>query len=168
MNKTNLFILFSLLFLANFTSAAIVNYQVYTPIPLGKNVVVSGQLDPSQSGVQCDFLIYDDSNTLVHRLTSEFTSDGGLFGSDYYVTTEPTLYRGQNYSLKTDCGGQTAIAYFSVVQRESIANGLNQEVNFLASPGNVDSFYIYGSIILFGVLLVGGIYYFFKKSSGRR
>lgn len=154
--KKILLAVFLLFFLSN-ASANIVNYSVSNPIPLGKNIIISGQLDTNASGVICSFLIYDQNGNLVKRLTDEYTAQNGFFASDYWAVSEPRLWRETDYTAYTDCDGQTATQTFRVAQREGYKNQIIGESFYIKD--NPDALLFYGIMALGGVIIVALIIY---------
>lgn len=141
--KKILLTLFLLFFFTN-AYATIVNYEVSNPIPLGKNLIISGQLDTNASGVICSFLIQDTNGNVVKRLTDEYTAQNGFFASDYWAVSEPRVWRETDYTAYTDCDGQTASQTFRVVQREGYKNQIIGESFFIKD--NPESLLFYGGI----------------------
>lgn len=152
MKKT--FLILLLVFFGTAVYASIQNYQVPSQIPLGKNLIISGQLDDNSTGTICSFLIYDtNTGLLIKRLTDEKTNEG-FFSTDYFVTSEPMLFRENIYTATTICSGDQADANFTLTQRESLDNQVLGEALFARDNFVwifLGVFLIIGLIILFAV-----------------
>lgn len=119
------------LFISTNVFGAIDQYAVPSPVPLGKNLVISGHVDDNSTGTLCSFLIYDtNSGELIKRLSDELTNEG-FFSTDYFQTTEPLMFRQNVYTATTNCGGSTASAQFTLDQRENIKNQVLGEALFV-------------------------------------
>lgn len=141
---------------------AITNYQVPTPIPIGKNLVISGQLDTNASGVLCSFLIYDaNGGELIKRLSDEYTNSNGFFATDYYKVEEPNLFIDKNYNAKTNCGGSIATQTFAVAQSIPITDQTASYMLWLKNNVLAVIFVMAGIVIL-----VGAFYLLVKGATG--
>lgn len=152
--KKILFLLFVVLFVSTNVSAAINNFQIPTPIPLGKNVIMSGQLDTNASGVLCSFFIQDMNYNVVKRLSDEYTNQAGFFASDYWATREPVTYRETDYIGSVDCGPSFQTSQvFHVSQREGVENQVIGDVLFVKD--NEYLIFVAIGLITLVVIIVG-------------
>lgn len=119
MNKGVL--LLFLLLLAFFVSAdTITNYVVPDAVPLNQEVTATGIYADAGNNhpvVLCSFYILQGSN-LVYRATDQYSTTTGRFSMAGKVLNEPIIVRGQNYTLRSDCGSTSADANFFVGQKQ--------------------------------------------------
>jgi hypothetical protein len=120
-----LLILVLLLFCLSFAFAdTITAYSVPTSIPLNQKITATGLYDSNstKNQVLCSFYFFDEASKLVHRASDQYTIATGRFSMVGTTLSEPTFVRGQTYNLRTECGGATADANFSVGQKQEAFN----------------------------------------------
>lgn len=155
MVKINKIILaFLLLLFSSFSTAAITDYNVVSPIPLDQTLTISGKISPPIGDVWCSFYITDINGNFFVRLTDEKTNAFGFFSTSYYKVTEPLLKRGFDYNATTLCGSDSATRSFRVDQLESFAHPLKEDFKFATARPNWEAIAKIGSIILI-VLIIG-------------
>ena len=79
---------------------------------------------------------------------------------------EPVFLRGKEYTLRSECGSVVAEEKFLVGQRMTLSHFGDQEFEFLTNPENVDTFSIWGlMILLFCIILLpaGALFYYLKR-----
>lgn len=130
-----------LIFLGTFASAteSISGLTVNTPIPIDKDLVLTGTYDDTDSNVSvyCKFLVLDfDKNAMIDRFTDELTfADGSFFTKK--TLTEPKFFRETTYALRVTCGTATEDINFFIGQREMPTNQVLGEVFFLRDNGDI-------------------------------
>jgi len=111
-------VLFALL--GGASADTITDYQVPATVPLNQGITASGLFTGTDANadVLCGFLFYDTNSKLVGRASDEYTLGTGRFALPPYEINEPYFSRGQSYRLRTECGGATADANFTVIQKQ--------------------------------------------------
>lgn len=163
LNKSSLFIFF--VFLMSFSSSAIIDYNVASPVPIGYNLTAIGRVSIVPADGICSFSIVDDKNNIVWIPSDEKVSSQGLFRTNYLKLEEPLFKRGFDYNLHVYCGSDFASKKFSIIQRESIAYAIKQEFNFITQRGNFDAVLIVGGAIVFFGAMALLLWMFVKKGA---
>ena len=172
MNYKKLFLiaLFSALigcFLAPFVSATqtITDLNTNSPVPLNQTLTITGNYDDTDlnTSVFCKFVIRDENNKVVERLSDERTYSNGDFYAQR-VLNEPLYKRGQDYNVSVDCEMVNSTVLFTVDQRESIGHTAEYETRFVFDRGNLDSILFFGIIILGLIGIFSVLFYWYKAS----
>jgi len=97
----------------------------------------------------CSIFIKDgsDINTL-DRLSDEYIDDNHLFSVDYQIE-EPPLFRGETYTVKTNCMGIKKSGTFTVLNRRGIGFTTEKDIEFITKQSNVDAFFMVLVILFF-------------------
>lgn len=168
MCKKGIFLLL-LLFLIGFAFAdSLNNFVVPSSINLGNKITGTAFFVDSNgvnSGELCSFYFLDkDSNVLITRATSEYTTSTGRITLAGFLIQEPLFKRGYEYTLAVECGDATAYSDFNVLQRETIAHAGRQEWNYFTDPNNTTTigiWFILGSLII--IFIYGIVKLFFVR-----
>jgi len=164
MKKLVLFLL--LLFCTTaFATQTISDLNTNSPIPLNQTLAITGNYDDTDSNVSvfCKFVIRDESNLVVERLTDEKTFSNGDFYAQR-VLDEPLYKRGTDYNISVDCASANSTVLFTLDQRESIGHTAEYETRFAFDRGNLDSILFFG-IIIFALIISFTIIVFWVKQA---
>lgn len=152
-----------LLFFCLNANASITSYFVTPNPPLDTLFTVYGQTD--QNGGYCAIFIYDqNSGSPIYRLTDPLVTNGVFISSYYKISEGDKLFRDFNYNVTTFCDDGNATQSFTVGQRNTIAFPVQQEVDFLVSPGNLNPILFYGGIGTF-LLLIFLLFVYAKRKA---
>lgn len=166
MMKKIIFIL-GILFLTSMVSATqtITDLNTNSPVFLDQKLTVSGTFTDTDTNatVFCKFLVENSSGQIIDRWADELTYDNGDFYAEKIIT-EPIYRRGETFEMKVICIAGSANTTFSVVQREAIDKIARQEFLFFFDRGNLDTFFIMGSIILTIIAIILVVVIFVKKA----
>lgn len=132
------------------TNAAITDYNVTNPVPMGSLITIYGV--SSTPGALCDFYIFSsDDNILADRYTSEYASGDGTFSTSKKITPEK-YDSGRTYRATTVCGADKATKQFMASFSESQDyKALNSIRDARESPLTFLVFIVLG---LFGLLFI--------------
>ena len=108
-----LILLLTFIFLGSFVSGAFQSFNVPSPVPLGGNLLVSGQLDNNSTSC-CSFATYDANGDFIWSLSDEPVSSSGVFSSTYYRIDDPPYAFDKNYTLTVFCGSDENSSIFSI------------------------------------------------------
>lgn len=165
MKKLGVFV-FILLISISFATETISDLNSNSPVPLGQNLVVTGNYNntDSNSSIFCSFFV-KDNNITVERLTDERIFTNGDIYAEREIT-EPIYKRGSFYVVTISCGNASGDTNFTVAQRETIDRVANQEFRYVFSEGNVDAAMVFGIIIL-GISSLAFVTFFVIKGAWR-
>jgi hypothetical protein len=163
MRVLNFLVVFALILFLPMGLAAISDYNVASPLPIGYNLTAIGKVSTVPSDGVCSFSVVDDKNNIVWLLSDEKVSSQGLFRTNYLKLEEPLFKRGYDYNLHVYCGSDFASKRFSIIQRESIAYAVKQEFNFITQRGNFDAVLVVGGAIVFIVACGLILFAFYKR-----
>ena len=157
------FLLFGFVF-----ADSISGYVVPSSVPLGQTITASGIFSDANSTL-CSFYFFDaNTGALVTRATSQYSSTTGRFALAGFPITEPRFKRDSNYLLQSECGSASASLSFVVTQRETVAFIGQQEFDYLTDNENLDTVFIWGSMILFFGFIFGLFWFIIKVAKRRR
>jgi len=134
------------------------NYEVKDPVPLNQYATAYGLFQDTDANVHgnvlCSFYLLDINGVLIDRADDQYTDSLGYFMSKFAVT-EPDFKRGETYTYRTVCGGISVDGNVTIGQRESLSHVGGQEFDYLTSPENTDTIFIWG---IFGLILLVGVF----------
>lgn len=155
----NFLVALILLFSFCFASDSITGFVVPSEVKLDQKVTATGFFIDSNAMNEhqlCSFYFLDkDTNILVSRATSEYTTSTGRITLAGFQITEPLFKRGQEYSLVVECGDASAQQDFNVVQRETIAHLGQEEFDYATDENNLTTigiWFVLGGLIIIFVL----------------
>ncbi len=157
MEKKVIFVLmFLLLFCFVVSADTINNYSVKDPVALGQDATAYGLFQDTDANVHenvlCSFYMLDSNLVLIDRADDQYTDSLGYFMSKFTIN-EPTFKRSDTYTLRTVCGGVSSDANFTIGQRESLSHVGGQEFDYLTSPENTDTVFIWGIFIIILIIV---------------
>lgn len=173
MRKAFLWFVFALLIGVVFADA-ISDYTVASGVPLNQKIYATGNFEDSngaKNNFLCAFYFFDSNGALIYRATEQYTTTTGRFAMNGVELKEPYFVRGQQYSLKTECGLASADANFSVGQKQEAIDFFG--FKFFPQSVGYDLVYFmnmdYTFAILFFIIVLGFLFYFgyiYLKSLG--
>jgi len=167
MKKTVLLFFLIILGSCVFATQTITDLNTNSPVPLSQTLTITGNYTDTDSSesIWCKFVIRDENNRVVERLSDERTYSNGDFYAQR-VLNEPLYKRGQDYNVSVDCQNANSSVLFTVDQRESIGHTAEYETRFVFDRGNLDSILFFG-IIIFGLIIAFSVFIFwFKRAKG--
>ena len=167
MNK--LLLIFFLIVLSSsvFATQTITDLNTNSPVPLNKTLTITGNFvdDASADSIFCKFVVRDEDNKVVERLSDERTYANGDFYAQR-VIDEPLYKRGQDYNVSVDCDTTNSTVLFTVGQRESIGHTAEQETLFAFDRGNLDSILFFGSLIFVLIICFTIFIFWWNRAKG--
>ena len=162
--NTRLFLVFCaiLLLVVSVGADSITQYSVPSNVPLNQKITATGLFDSNagKNGILCSFYFFDSNNNFIYRASDQYTTSTGRFTLIGTTLTEPLFKRGKEYILSTECGGITSDANFFVGQIGSIAEPMANNFEYITSPENTDTLFIWGAlggIIILVIMIFAGI-----------
>lgn len=147
--------LFVLLISAFAFSDTITDYQVPSSVPLNQPITATGVYwddSNTHSIVLCSFYILEDGK-IVYRETDQYSTATGRFAMNGRLLTEPLTVRGEEYTLRSECGTATVDSNFKVDQKQEAINVFG--FNWYPQGSMLDLLYLRdNSWFLFGFFII--------------
>ncbi len=164
MNFKHFSFLVALIFLFSFCFSvdSISGFIVPNQVNLDQKITATGFFTDSNNQNEhqlCGFYFLDaDTNVLISRATSEYTTSTGRITLAGFTISEPLFKRGQEYTLVVECGDASAQSDFNVVQRETIAHVGQEEWDYVTNEDNTTTLGIWVFLGGFIIIFIVGIW----------
>ena len=157
MDKKIILLCILLILFSSFSfSSSITNFNIPSEVKLNQEITATGiSLDdsnvPSVNQLCSFYLLNADTGSLIDRASDQYTTQTGRFTMTPYTINEPNFKRDSNYTLKVECGSSSEDLNFAITQRETIGELGSQEFDYLTTPENVDTAFIW---VIMGLLII--------------
>ena len=159
MGKKTLIGIFLILILAT-TNAAITDLKIPYSVRLGENLTIAGNYGVGDT--LCKFLVKDENNFTIERLSDEYTFADGTFYAQRKIN-EPPYYRGDDYNVIVTCASDEAFQIFTVEQPTSLAHPIQRNWEYLFAENNMDAIMLGGTFISLALLSIFAFVFIAKK-----
>jgi len=166
-----LLIVLAILFLGVLASAdSISQYKIQSTIYMNELITITGVFDDgggSDANQLCSFYILDMNGYLIERPDDEYTDGLGRFSSSSLRLTQPPFFVGEDYNVVTICDIAQTDSNFQAGNLRDVAFGVSMSWAWLTDRKNIDTFFVFGGILIFVLLFTGGMYYAYRMASAK-